>query len=327
MKYSYRDNIAELTDKAKIDISDIFDYESSPIKELYEKYFQFCQENLAEHCNDFNISPAKFYYRPEFGINARAGRVNGYFVIGVNMGTVHSLYDLFYQKNTIFQSHDLLLKNYGGLIEKFDVPVGHFMFQFGILFTYYHERAHLIQTSPLLANWFSEQSGNGPHNTFSIERHILEMDADIDAAQHICFHLIEYWKKLNTEDRTEDNIQKILSIGVASIFSYFLLYYKQGIKIYYRQHTHPHPLIRLSYIVNCLSQVAKINLPLSFQLDQNAMSQNGIVIADLFYKEVFHSSRVGNALAQSTSEGRNIQEYVNELLQLAGAFPNLVMKR
>ena len=325
--HNYTDNIHELEHSAKIPFGDIFDYRHSPISEIYERFFQFCQENLTNQCNEYNIQPAKFYFRTEYGINARAGVLNGYFIIGVNMQTIHSLYDLFYEKNGIFETDHYLSNNYKDVVNKFDVPVGHLMFQLATLFTYYHELGHLIQKSPILPLWLSEQYIDKNNEVFSIERHVLELDADINAAHSICFHLIEYLKKLNPEDRTQENLYKILSIGIASIFSYFLLYFQDTKNIYYKKYTHPHPLVRISYIVDCFIRVAEINLPSDFLINLEKTLKEGFRISDIFFRTVLSSNLVDDFGKLLLTESNNIEMYINELLNIAEKMPYLVKNR
>jgi hypothetical protein len=325
--YNYTDNVHELEHSANIPFSDIFHYQDSPINEIYERYFQFCQENLTTECDDYNIQPAKFYYRTEYGINARAGVQNGYSIIGVNMQTIHSLYDLFYERNDIFETDDYLLKKYGELVEKFDIPAGHLMFQLATLFTYHHELGHLIQKSPNLSLWLTEQYNDTTEDNFSIERHILELDADLNAAHSICFHLIEYLKKLEPKDRTHESLQKIISIGVSSIFSYFLLYFKKAKNIYYKKHTHPHPLVRISYIVDCVIRVTEINIPQDFEIDLGKTLREGFIISDIFFRSVLNSTLVEDFAKYFLTESKNIEAYVNELLGIAEGMPNLVKNR
>lgn len=147
MHYNYLKIIEELREKAKVHSDDIFEYQFSSLSEVFERYFQFCQENLSEESSEYKIQPAKFYYRNQYEVNARAVVQNDYFIIGINMGTIKTLYDIFYEHNDIFDSSDILSDKYNKLAEQFDVPIGYLMFQSAILFTFYHERAHLIQKS------------------------------------------------------------------------------------------------------------------------------------------------------------------------------------
>jgi hypothetical protein len=327
MSYNYTEIIDDLIAKAQVPSGDIFEYEFSQISDVYERYFQFCQENLTEECDEFGIQPAKLYYRTEYGINARAGLQNSYFIIGVNMQTIHALYDLFYERNNIFDTDPFLLDNYKELTDKFDIPPGHLMFQLATLFTFYHERAHLIQKSDLLTNSLFEQPTPINPQNFSIERHVIELDADLDAAHKICFHLVEYFKKLDAHDRTVENLQKILSIGVASVFSYFLLYYKEDVKVYYKENTHPHPLVRISYIVDCFVRVAEINIIGNLKLDLGKTIRDGFSIADTFYKSVLNVILVEGFAAQFMAESKKVEIYVNELLGAGESMPYLVKNR
>lgn len=327
MSYNYAEIITDLKTNAHVPNGDIFEYEFSPLNVLYDRYFQFCQENLIEECHKYNIQPARFYYRTEYSINARAGLQNGYFIIAVNMLTIHSLHDLFYNKNDIFESDPFLLENYKELADKFDVPPGHLMFQLATLFTFYHERAHLIQKSELLSSSLFEQPTPINPKDFSIERHVIELDADLDAAHQICFHLIEYFEKLQAENKTKVNMQRILSIGVASVFSYFLLYYKDSLKVYYNEFTHPHPLVRISYIVDCFIRAAEINIPGNIKLDMEQAIRDGFSISNIFYQSVFEIELVKNFADQFMEESDNIEAYVNELLGIGEGMPILVKNR
>lgn len=107
MIYEYYDIVGELTKKGIVIKEDIYDFIDSPNSDTYEKYFQFCQENLSEQCTDYNIQPAKFFFRESFEVNARAGLLNNYFVIAVNKGTIHTLYNFLYSQNKIFDLNEL----------------------------------------------------------------------------------------------------------------------------------------------------------------------------------------------------------------------------
>jgi hypothetical protein len=141
----YKSNIKILVESVKIPNNDIFEYEFSPIMQVFENFYQYCQVNLSDYCNEYDIQPALFYYKNSFDINARAGIQNGYYIIEVNMQTVSKLYEIFYAKNDIFTSDEYLPSTYKNLFRKLDVPVGFLMVQLSTIFTYHHELGHLIQ--------------------------------------------------------------------------------------------------------------------------------------------------------------------------------------
>lgn len=97
MPYNHRDNLKELAYKAGI--FDGFDYSVNDPFGLTEQYFQFCQQNLSEECEKYNIQPARIYIRRWPTVNARAGRPAGYSVIAMNYGTMPALFRLFTDHN------------------------------------------------------------------------------------------------------------------------------------------------------------------------------------------------------------------------------------
>jgi hypothetical protein len=323
MKYSYSKTIQELKDHALIPVGDIYEFESARIAPIYERYYQFCQENLEEKSNEYNIQPSRFYFRNKFGINAQAGYQNGIYIVGVNMSTIDSLYSLLHERNDIFEVDKCLSELYGSLISEFDVPVGHLMFQLSTLFIFYHEKAHLGQFSGESHEWLTEVL----KTEYSAERHALELDADIDAAHFICFHLLEYFKKLSPQERTSENLEKTLSIGIASIFSYFLIYFERSGDIYFNEHSHPHTLVRISYILDCMIRVAEHNLPDDITINSVKVLNESFKITDQYYKRVNDSDLVKDFINQFKIEANKITDYVNTLLEFSKRMPNLIKNR
>jgi hypothetical protein len=59
MPYSHTDNLAFLA--AHAGIHDGFDYSNNDPFGVVESYFQFCQQNLSEECEQYGITPAYIY--------------------------------------------------------------------------------------------------------------------------------------------------------------------------------------------------------------------------------------------------------------------------
>ncbi len=324
--HDYINNVKELVRNAKVSPSDIFDYQFSPIQAIYDLYYQYCQENLLNHNKEYDIQPAKFYYRTSFDVNARAGLVNGYYVIGVNMGAIQTLYSMFYDNNTVFEDDVDILELFKSISPKEDEPFSYLLYQLATIFTYHHELAHLIQKSPILSLGFSEQYDDTGAN-FSIERHVLELDADLNGSHLICFHLRAYFDNLKLEEQTLENIQKLFSLGVASVFCYFLLYYKDSKTIYYKDKTHPHPLVRISYLVDSFVRIAEKNLPENFSIDTSEIIRLGFIISDKFFQTTGDKTIVDDFGKQFYSESKNIEAYINELLEIGQSMLYLVKNR
>lgn len=329
-RYNYKEITEEISSKAKIDKNDIFHFEYSTLNPIFASYFQFCQENLSEKCGKYNIQPARLYFSNEYSVNAGAFSTtdeNPYYVVRIHMGTIVRLYNLFYDKNNLFEE-DKDLDHYNSLMQTLKIPLGLLMFQLATLFTYYHELTHLIQKSPFLELGLTEAQV-AEDESYAVEKHILELDADLNAAHSICFHILEYWRKQDDEFQTQQNLEKVLSMGTASVLAYFLLLAPVNQNVYYKKFAHPHVFIRIAYIIDCFISVAEVNLrpEKNEKLDSNRIVKEGFTIADKFFKLVLGVNRIGTFTTHYFNEMDNIKSYANELLRLAKENPNLYMNR
>lgn len=70
---NYEANKQELVHHAGVPDEVIFDYAWSPYIDLFDHFFEFCRENLLIHEQQYQISPARFFYENERnGVNACA---------------------------------------------------------------------------------------------------------------------------------------------------------------------------------------------------------------------------------------------------------------
>lgn len=246
MPYNHKENIEVL--RQQEGISDALDYTDNDPYEVVEKYFQFCQQNLSEECGEYDIQPARIYIRDNMKVNGGATRTKTHSIIAVNFGTIVTLFRFFTDNRSIFEKDELA--EYKQLDEAFDLD--YLAFQLTTQFTYYHELAHLIQRSPIDHHWLDElyakyiKEGDG----YSLEKHVYEFDADIFGSGQEALHIIEYWKRLPDELRTSDHLGLLLSVGAGAIFSYFLFLMEHYSNIYYKAGDHPHPIVRISYMVD-----------------------------------------------------------------------------
>lgn len=79
-------------------ISEIYDYESSHLAPVYDRFFNFCQENLSGHSEEYDIQPAAFYFGTSYDVNAVAFSTGTYNLIEMNMGTIFSMYTFLLKK-------------------------------------------------------------------------------------------------------------------------------------------------------------------------------------------------------------------------------------
>jgi hypothetical protein len=254
----YKEVIAELEKKGIAPyFGDFFDPDGFLHEYFLKNFGEFAQEHLDRDDMDYDVRPARFYYNDLDSLNALARTVNGLGMIEVNMGAIHRLLRLYIPKEHLFEEADLIV--YRQLAIAKDVSPSVFMFQMVSLFLFYHETGHLIQQK-------EEGDGNDPYVEFLSEnalppeevriRHMREMDADWFAGQQMAFHIKKCAEDLSGEGRPLDlqMLRLVSSLALAAIYMYFVFSAFDHPGLYLEEHSHPHPLVRLSYMVSCLFQ-------------------------------------------------------------------------
>ncbi|WP_316827428.1 hypothetical protein [Pedobacter miscanthi] len=322
---SYEEVCTELISKRVVPYADIFDFKDTPLEDLFEMFFTFCQTNLSEHCAEFDIQPARFVYTNDFDVNARAGYVDGYYIIKVNMGTIIETFKSFFANKNIFKQHKQTNEKYGSLEKLIEFPLGVVMYQAAIQFTYYHERAHLIQKPFQEFTSLEEHNQTGPSSHYSAFKHALEFDADVHAANLVPVHIIDFWKKLAKQDQTSENLSKLLSIGVSGILNYFMFMEKNNQNLYYRESSHPHPLIRSVYITDVIIHVAEINV--DFKLDSSAILREAFNITESFCEHNGFPNFAAKFKSMFQQNFDGIKEYIDNMASEADHVSQLVRNR
>lgn len=319
--HDYNENILKLLKVSDISVNDIYYFDTSPYAELYDNFYQFCQEYLTNYCQDYNIEPAYFYFRDDMTINARAGVKNSTYIIAVNKATVYELYKLLYSNNHIIYESDTFT-DYRKMKDFLDVPLEYLMFQLCTQFTFYHELAHLIQKSPYLSLGLNEQYRNDDYHFL---KHLLEFDADLHGANRIGFHVINYWEKVNSNYKTKENFEKLLSASLASIFCYITLFFESfSNEIYYYEKSHPHALIRMTYIMATFVDAIKGYYP---EIQQVNILKESIKISNTLFEELKKENLLGFYEKKLSNEYENISTYISELFRKAEQIPILVINK
>lgn len=311
MPYNHKENIKELIQQQGID--DAFDYTVNDPFGVVEMYFQFCQQNLSEECGEYDIQPARIYIRADGRVNGYATRTKSYSIIAVNFGTIVTLFRFFTDNRSIFEKKELAA--YHQLDKDFDLD--YLAFQLTTQFTYYHELAHLIQRSPVDSKWIDElykkyiKEGDG----YSLDRHLYEFDADLFGSAQEALQIIDYWKRLKSDLKTPEHLGLLLSVGAGALFSYFLFLMEKYPNIYYKAGDHPHPIIRISYIVDNFIKNAEHNLPKGIQLDAKEILKRAFQIAEYWFGQ---DSSKGESVKEFAkffrNEDRNIADYIAGVL-------------
>jgi hypothetical protein len=340
MIYSHLDNLIELEKKALI--LNGYDYTLDDSFVLIEKYFQFCQTNLSEVNKEYLIQPARFYIKNEPSVNAIATLRNDYYVIGVNIGTLITMRVFFAQSRFIFENS--AVSDFKAIDGKLDTPLELLMYQVCTQFTYYHELAHLIQYSPLNKNSQSNKeklhTGHeittdeayamdaGTDDPYDLVKHTKEFDADLHGGYFICLHMIDYWKRLDISYQTPKNLELLLSLGIAAVFSYFIFLLRGYPNIYYEASDHPHPLIRILYIIDQFIKTSEKNLPVGIIVDPADILQHVFSITQAAFTIDGGEDRVRVFADIYNAESAKIVDYVNKVLMpQSRLMPELVLSR
>lgn len=216
-------------------------------KNLQEK-FDFYQSYLdsgSKHAKD----DSHFYFSHDYSLGGGARKIGDNYFIKIYIGTFNRLHGLFAINETIFDSDRLEAVKEANLPINTDFPINVLMRDICLLFTYYHELAHLHQESKYLSIELHENHSSG---VLDFERHVLEFDADIFSAIAVSTHIFQYFENWHYRKTIED-LEEITSILLAGILIRILL--SPGIKVafYTEETTHPHWIVRMSKIIEVVS--------------------------------------------------------------------------
>lgn len=319
---THKEVVLHLIENNSIVIGDAFDYTDHDLEQIFELFFQFAQENL--NLNDYSVSidPARIYYRNIDTINARAGLSSGIYVVGINRGTIEKLYDFFISLDEVFDLD--ILAEYSAIDNLLSDSLVYLMYQLCTTFTYYHEKAHLLQKSAEIHSFEEEYKVNSANEIYSQLHHTLELDADLYAAFFCAMHILGYWDDLPEESKTEKSLLLLSSCAVASIFSYWLLLLGNNNEIYYKASDHPHPVIRITYLVTSIAETLKSNYDNYLNINVNEVVQKSIILSDAFFR-IKGKNNVEEYMQMFIQESSNIKNYINELLEFANDQANLTM--
>lgn len=321
----YQENSKRIVENTKVSASDILDLYKNTNKELYLNLFKFCYENLAINSPKFDIEPSYFFfYDKENFVNAGATLNDGNYIMYISRELVIKLNERLNLKKSIFENERLT--NYIELSKRLTVSLEYVMFQSSILFTYYHEFAHLVQKKG--RNFALNEIPENP-KIFIPERHILEYDSDLNGCQFVLFHLLDYFENLNHDYKNSENLKNLLSIGLSSILITFLLFYNREFDendkyiddFYLEQKTHPLSLIRISYIIQHYQNVAQVN---GFEIKIRDLLKETFLISEIFFNS---NSFVKNCLDVLDENLNSINSYISYLFDEAIKKDYLVMQK
>ena len=326
MNLDYNNNISILINEIGWETEEIYKFQGTPGEDEYFQSFKFCQEALILN-KKYGIYPNIFFFRNNSKIDAKAIKKDKYYIIWLNKGII----DLF---NRYFVTYFYLdeideLNKYSSLESQLIDSIGKLMYQSTLHFTFYHELGHLIQfvEKPDL----SIAESLNTKAAYSIIKHSEEIDADLFSSICLSTHFYQYFEDYYQGKIDEDSITNYLSILTSTMFIYFLSFDDCRSGFYLKEHSHPHPLIRILSSINTIigyfKEIMEKKGIISVRIERNKVFAETFRIAEIFIKKFFGES---NFLGFNTLLRENLVEiknYHSELVSEFSSNPNSATNR
>jgi hypothetical protein len=310
----YKRKTEEVINKTSIERKHLFEYDLSPYNEEFDDVFGFYQENLDLNAK-YGIIPSIIFFNNNRTINAKAGKVDGYYIISMNMGLIVGLITMFENKVDLLKEE--INKDFIDFEKILDSTIHHLMYQNAVHFTFYHEMAHLIQKSELLEYNLYEHLDNS--QGFSERRHLLELDADEFSSISIGVHILDYVEKTFGKEFKSQQLEKLLIVACSSILIYLLNFKSYVRKIYFEEMSHPHPIIRIMWITFSIIGYC------TRTLEAKGIKTN-LTTKDVYNKTLDFSESVSDHFFDNnpiTEYKESIREAVLEMMSYMGKYQNL----
>ncbi len=301
---------------------EFYDYRDLPLETDFNMFYEFCQSYLDRDDLEFDIKPARFYYNTNTDVNGLAYVKNKFNLVEIYKGTIFGLKDFFSSKKDLFNKEPL--EEYKHLTIKDGIEPDHFLFQYVTLYFLYHEVAHLIQRSKGSSDYkeFADIKCEGGN---VVIQHIREHDADWFSANQIAFHIVAYSDKISGAEKykSKADLEALAALSLAGIYMYFIRRAKSYSKIYFQEFCHPHPSVRLSYMVIYLLDALDANI--SFELDKGSVLKNAIRISEALMNEP-GKNIIEEYSLQLYSEINNVEAYIRTIRNNSEHYPYTAVK-
>lgn len=314
--------MAILVSEGVIQKNDCFDYEFSPIKEIYELFYTYCQEYLDLKSVVLKVSPAKLYYSNDTTINASADKRNGYFLISINCGTIFHMHSFFLEKKSIFEKDEF--RQYSTILFKLGYQVQDFLTIVLYEFIFHHEVGHLVQKSEEENFSFPEIFTSDNTQSFDpFTHHVLEFDADWLASCNISFLTLDLIKEADDNNLTQSNLENTITLTITGIISYFIKSNSRR-ELYFEKERHPHNFIRLIYITELILPVVIHNA--NIQVNANNILSNVLKLTNLLFENEEYNPIIG-FIRMYLEQKNPIRQYIEKIKQTVNMNNMLSIKK
>ena len=318
---SYAEVIRELQEKAIVAIGgDFYDFDDFPLNEEFENFFHFGQEYLDCDNLDFSVAPARLYFNTNTSVNALARTAGEYYLIEIYKGAIFWIHHFYVEKEDRFNNE--ALSHFRDITNRKGINPGFFLFQFVSIYFFYHEVGHLIQRTKSDNDYLEFANIQLTSDQIRI-RHMRELDADWYSAHCIAMHVIQFAEE-ETKDGsavTTENLIEVASLALSGLYLYYIDQAShQSAEIYYEEYTHPHPSVRLSYMINFFLDNLQGNSEI--QIDKNEILRNAIRVSELLTVEGNNNIIKQYSIALYKQLDK-VEEYILNIIRNTDAYPSL----
>lgn len=326
----YKQEFIDLLRMADPDIKpeEIVDLSTLKPDQPTSAYVKFIYENVGHPKNPFSISPFELFLIRKEEVNAWAFHNKGLNIITIYLKLYKVLEDKIVTSFPTIKGAGLdRMNNLRPALktERGEITCDYLLYQYATMFCYFHELGHLHQQSRAVAAgsapFISEEKYSLVVGTgFNRVKHAMEIDTDIFAANLISEHIRGLWTQFEEPYRTDENYITLVSMGCAAIFIFFYVISGGWGKMYFLEYSHPHPLIRSSYIADGLGSNGRFH----GAVDPAGCLQNGLEIArELLIAGGEHGIEEYISLFGANTE--NINQYIHaEMAPFMKTLPYLI---
>ncbi|AXY78044.1 hypothetical protein D3H65_30400 [Paraflavitalea soli] len=316
------DKITKQVIASGISKKDIYSYFETPYEKVFQDFLWIAQTLLFIAEKQIGISPARVFFNNSFTINAKAGKQNGLYLISINSGLVVQTSLFFSRYADIIE--DPMMTFFDKVKGKLPHSIPTLLRDFSVRFTIDHEFAHLYQKRSVDKNWMEMEYSAEKSEEFSIENHVMEFDADFWGVTGVASAIHTYFEGIDDSLKNENTLSALAIIGVTSLLCKFYIGQKTPDRLYFKEHKHPHPLIRAMSICTHLNWILTDNLGQKFHLSWPDIMGNAIFLSDKLLEKNGLKFK-GDILLTYVNNLKKIQEYINYLNEQTKQYGNLII--
>jgi hypothetical protein len=150
-------------------------------------------------------------------------------------------------------------------------------------------------------------------------KHLLEIDADEFSSLCLGTHVLQYAQKLFPKTLNQEILEGLLIFCLVPVFVYMTSFGGGEGEIYFKDKSHPHPIIRVMLVTMTICHYINQSLNENgneFSVDYNTVLNRILQVADEMEQKVFESPYVNDFI-------KTLKENLNEILDYVDYFDKL----